>query len=75
MSEETTQSDTGIAMPGRPGWYLVEVAGLARQPESGFMLDYCREASPTDGGGMQWVDNYRHNVIAWHPLPKRKGDQ
>ena len=57
MNEETTQSDTSIAMPGRPGWYLVEVAGLARQPESGFMVDYCR------------------TVIAWYPLPKRKGDQ
>lgn len=75
MSEETTQSDTSIAMPGRPGWYLVEVAGLARQPESGFMLDYCREASPTDGGGMQWIDNYRNNVIAWYPLPKRNSNQ
>ena len=75
MSEEKTQSDTNIAMPGRPGWYLVEVTGLARQPESGFRLDYCREASPTDGGGMQWIDNYCHTVIAWHPLPKRKGDQ
>mgnify|MGYP000951285531 FL=1 len=61
-----------VVMPPFPGWYLVEVTGLVYQPESGFAVDYCRVASESDGGGMEWVDNYRHNVVAWHALPDRK---
>lgn len=60
----------GSVMPRFPGWYLVEVTGLVHQPDSGFAVDYCRVASESDGGGMEWVDNYQHNVVAWHELPK-----
>ncbi len=60
-----------LVMPSVAGWYLVEIAGVISSPgnRSGFSIDYCREASVSDGGGMEWIDNYAHNVVAWHGLP------
>ena len=74
QSEKTSMSAPvhAVVMPQFPGWYLVEVTGLVHQPESGFAVDYCRVAAESDGVGMEWVNNYRHNVVAWHELPNRK---
>lgn len=70
--EATVPSVDDVVMPRLPGWYLVEVSGLIHQPDSGFAVDYCRAAADSDGGGMEWVANYAHNVVAWYELPNRK---
>lgn len=71
-SDQTELRVNDLVMPRFPGWYLVEVTGLIHQPDSGFAVDYCRAAAESDGGGMEWVGNSQHNVVAWYELPNRK---
>lgn len=73
-SAKEAPTESCVEMPTEPGSYLIEVTGLIDQPESGFNVDYCRFASDSDGGGMEWIDHYRHNIVAWYRLPEKRGD-
>jgi len=61
------QMKSGI--PNKPGRYFVELDLGHADNHKEYDVDYCRQASPSDGGGLEWCKWYPHNVLRYAELP------
>ena len=52
-------------IPTTDGWYLVKLKPGHVNCDQPFDVDYCREKSPSDGGGREWVTWHPHNIEGW----------
>jgi len=52
-------------LPQLEGWYFVKLLPGHTSGNKKYDVDYCRYKSPSDGGGMEWVTWYNHNIDCW----------